>query len=317
MTIAILPTLVEFFTTGSVAVIAGMAGWYLFKHNKASTESTNQNNNPPQETANTSPAVNQDAPEPISASVVETVKKETAVESSSSAEEISAATVSEEPILKRHHLHNIRLMLEATTFPRPTDSALSRHYDEVMDAKAEECLENEAKMARLIADYEAIQNAQNISEPSPVPEVSTKASDEVPGSVRHHLHNVRMMVMATTFPRPTDSALSRHYDGMIDAKAEDCLANEAKMARLLADYQECEKAQPAQQNVAVKADTPANAVKSKPCIVPEDSMLKRHFLTNLQANLEKNKAPRPTDSALRRHYDAMINAEMEDYLACN
>jgi hypothetical protein len=50
-------------------------------------------------------------------------------------------------------------MLIATTFPSPTDSALSRHYDEMIDAKAEDCLDNEEKMARLVAEYEAMESA--------------------------------------------------------------------------------------------------------------------------------------------------------------
>lgn len=52
-------------------------------------------------------------------------------------------------------------------------------------------------------------------------------------------------------------------------------------------------------------------------IIPEDSTLRRHYLTLLRANIEKNKAPRPTDSTLRRHYDAMLDAELEKHLACH
>lgn len=65
----------------------------------------------------------------------------------------------EQSILQRHHLSHIRQMLIATMFPQPTDSALSRHYDEMIDAKAEDCLADETKMAKLTADYEALQNA--------------------------------------------------------------------------------------------------------------------------------------------------------------
>jgi hypothetical protein len=56
----------------------------------------------------------------------------------------------------------------------------------------------------------------------------------------------------------------------------------------------------------------ANVAESK---IPEDSVLRRHFLTNLQAGIEATFAPRPTDSVLKRHHDALVAAEMENRLA--
>lgn len=49
--------------------------------------------------------------------------------------------------------------------------------------------------------------------------------------------------------------------------------------------------------------------------LPQDSMLRRHYLTHLHAMIESLKPPRPTDSALSRHYDAMVIAEMEQCLS--
>lgn len=129
------------------------------------------------------------------------------------------------------------------------------------------------------------------------------------------LQTLRHMLAATTCPAPTNSALSRHYDAMLTAKAEDCLENEAKMAQLFANYEAAQKPQSVTANVAVKAETPISAAEKTCCVVPEDSMLKRHFLTQLRACIEKNKAPCPTDSTLRRHYETMINAEIDHYLA--
>ena len=166
-------------------------------------------------------------------------------------------------------------MLEATTFPRPTDSVLSRHYDDMIDAKAEDCLADESKMARLIAEYEASQRQ----------EAAEEIFDEEPMLRRHHLHQIRIMLEAITFPRPEDSTLSRHYDEMIDAKAEDCLVDESKMERLLAEYEAYEQVQVVNESVAEAA-----GFKIKPCVcVPEDSTLRRHFLTQLQADIEKTK----------------------------
>jgi hypothetical protein len=57
---------------------------------------------------------------------------------------------------------------------------------------------------------------------------------------------------------------------------------------------------------------PASISKPK---IPEDSMLRRHFLTHLQSEIEAALFPRPSDSTLQRHYDALVAAELENRLA--
>jgi hypothetical protein len=49
--------------------------------------------------------------------------------------------------------------------------------------------------------------------------------------------------------------------------------------------------------------------------LPQDSMLRRHYLTNLRAMIESLQSPRPTDSSLSRHYDSIIAAEIEQCLS--
>ncbi len=49
--------------------------------------------------------------------------------------------------------------------------------------------------------------------------------------------------------------------------------------------------------------------------LPQDSMLRRHYLANLRVMIESLKPLRPTDSSLSRHYDAMIIAEIEQCLS--
>lgn len=326
----ILPMLIEALPliTGAVAGVTACAFIYL-KQKQNSAESTEQPNKPTPADASTTTAVNQDTPESVISTAAEAIASEVTQAAkepvktepapvvvqkiTESVAEISPATVAEEPMLNRHHLHNIRVMLEATTFPRPTDSMLKRHYDEMIDAKADDCLNCEVKMACLIADYEALQTPEN---DAAIAEEIIEAEQEAMLK-RHHLHHIRVMLEATTFPRPADSALSRHYDEMIDAKAEDCLTCEAKMARLLAEYEAYEKAQSAEAvKEAVVVKTAVSEAKPH-MVVPQDSTLRRHFLTQLRIAIENNKAPRPTDSALRRHYDSMINAELENYLACH
>ena len=71
--------------------------------------------------------------------------------------------------------------------------------------------------------------------------------------------------------------------------------------------------------VAKKESAPAKVKtkKSKKVAslqIPEDSTLKRHFLSALKVKVEVNMGPRPTDSTLRRHYDAAVQAELDKLL---
>lgn len=49
--------------------------------------------------------------------------------------------------------------------------------------------------------------------------------------------------------------------------------------------------------------------------IPEDSVLRRHFLTQLMTEIESEVFPRPTDSILKRHYDSLILAKFANRLA--
>jgi hypothetical protein len=62
-----------------------------------------------------------------------------------------------------------------------------------------------------------------------------------------------------------------------------------------------------------KAETAKQA--SDKLKLPEDSMLRRHFLAHLQSEVESALFPRPTDSVLRRHYDSLVAVELENRLA--
>ena len=68
---------------------------------------------------------------------------------------------------------------------------------------------------------------------------------------------------------------------------------------------------------AVKA-APIESVAQTPkkekkvgCHIPQDSMLKRHFLNHQRSLIESQHTPRPTECVLRRHYDTMIDVELD------
>jgi hypothetical protein len=48
--------------------------------------------------------------------------------------------------------------------------------------------------------------------------------------------------------------------------------------------------------------------------LPQDSMLRRHYLANLRAMVVSLNPPRPTDSCLSRHYDSLIISKIEECL---
>lgn len=54
--------------------------------------------------------------------------------------------------------------------------------------------------------------------------------------------------------------------------------------------------------------------KDKKERVPEDSILRRHFLTTLRYELASCMPPRPTDSILKRHYDHLLDTKLQMHL---
>ncbi len=137
---------------------------------------------------------------------------------------------------------------------------------------------------------------------------------------RHYLTHVQMMLESIYAPYPTDSVLKRHYQTMIAAKIKDCLNDEHKMATVIFHYDviraKLNKKQLKAQTVLKYKPLQNTAAKTenKPIKIPEDSMLRRHYLTQVRAVIKSKYPPCPTDSVLKRHHQTMINVEVEQYL---
>jgi hypothetical protein len=124
-----------------------------------------------------------------------------------------------------------------------------------------------------------------------------------------HLHAMIAELNQTTCP--TDSMLHRHYDAHIASKLEQYLNDEEATKQLIACYENYKK------NLAFPAQKPKvspTVADYKPSKIPEDSMLRRHYLANLYAQIANNLPARPTDSSLRRHYDTMLEHEVKKQL---
>lgn len=230
--------------------------------------------------------------------------------------------------LRRHYQSHLCAILTALSPPRPTDSVLSRHYDAQIAGELEQCLCDASRAQRLLQDYEARRKTKVQQLPTSAgqferesaaktekPEVINPCIPQDATLKRHFLGHLRSMVESLTGSRPTDSTLRRHYETLINTELDKCLADEEQVTTLLRNYQSYKK------TLAQLAESVAPRVVEKPAVVqsaqehrqkiPEDSMLRRHFITGLRTIIESNKPPRPTDSMLRRHYNTMIDMELK------
>jgi len=209
----------------------------------------------------------------------------------------------EDSVLRRHYFANEAAKEEILHDPYPTDSVLRRHYD----------------TAHKIGNAGDIGSVElGIPEPS-LPQDSCQERDEqIPeDSVlrRHYLANKAATELALHEPYPSDSVLQRHYDTehrlIDDSSAVDARsvapAAQTNVSGSSQKYSIIEK--------AVDKSEPAKTVNASPkCEIPQDSILKRHFISQLRAEIETNMAVRPTDSVLRRHYESLVGAELEKRL---
>lgn len=57
------------------------------------------------------------------------------------------------------------------------------------------------------------------------------------------------------------------------------------------------------------------ATRAPRLAIPEDSVLRRHFLTQLRSEIAAELPPPPTDSVLKRHYEQLLASKMAACLA--
>lgn len=173
-----------------------------------------------------------------------------------------------------------------TVAPQPVVGA-STVQDEVFLEVTELPLAATAVRVDTVAELVEIAGTnQEVVSPSPlIDKEETRPEDST--LRRHYLSTRRAATEAITNPYPTDSALRRHYDSM-----------SAITLNKRVDAGKNEHAGQAVERLQI----------------PEDSALRRHFLTQLQAEIESHLVSRPTDSTLRRHYDSQVEAKMQEYL---
>jgi len=75
-----------------------------------------------------------------------------------------------------------------------------------------------------------------------------------------------------------------------------------------------EKVEPIPQAASEKVQPITSKQKNTGLKIPEDSTLRRHFISALQVEIESSMPARPTDSALKRHYDSAVQAKLATLL---
>ncbi|WP_125468801.1 hypothetical protein [Methylomagnum ishizawai] len=138
---------------------------------------------------------------------------------------------------------------------------------------------------------------------------------------RHFMQHTALMAQTVAGPRPGDSVLIRHYGQLVQSRIDACLRDEASLLKLRADYAAriaalavaAPPAPVAPTATAVETptpvETPAAAQAPRPPLIPQDSVLRRHFLHHVLHMLKSVAPPRPTDSVLIRHYEQCLDSE--------
>lgn len=119
---------------------------------------------------------------------------------------------------------------------------------------------------------------------------------------------------------PQDSILRRHYDALHKVMA---VSNESPVVNKSLTDDSCssikstiEQAVMKQtQTTATKATAIVQVVVSGTASMPEDSVLKRHFIHQIKTEIQAGMSPRPSDSVLKRHHDSHILYELEKRIA--
>ncbi len=129
---------------------------------------------------------------------------------------------------------------------------------------------------------------------------------------RHFLANLRAQIEAGYSSRPTDSILKRHFDSVIVTEMEKYM-DAACQNQVVSNTHTTQIESPAIASTSAVTVIEASST-TKQQKLPQDSILRRHFLSQMQLEIESNLPPRPTDSILLRHYNSLICREMSKHL---
>ena len=121
-------------------------------------------------------------------------------------------------------------------------------------------------------------------------------------------------------PYPTDSVLRRHYETLHNINDTPAKIEPAVEAEEIVTPK-ASKPRGSIIEMAINKDEQAQPVAATPTVnasvtrgLPEDSVLKRHFIQQAQAHIAADIGAKPTDSVLKRHYEVLLQQALEKSL---
>lgn len=211
---------------------------------------------------------------------------------------VDCEAVPQDSTLKRHFLSHILSQVTADLPLRPTDSALKRHYDALLKTKVEQYL---AATQAGSSVNSTVDNNPVIKASAPRSTIAISSIPEDSTLRRHVLAGLRCSIEEDFGGKPTDSTLKRHFNARVDAELEQRINILSSAADLLPE-----------KSVFDPELTATDRQESEVLEhVPEDAVLRRHFLTQLRMAIEARLPPKPTDCNLLRHYRTLVQTKLE------
>ncbi len=260
------------------------------------------------------------------------------------------AHIPQDSALRRHYVSHLRAIIESLQGSQPTDNTLRRHHDSLINNELEQCLADESCVQRLFQRFQAhqqtladrqIQKASRlvtrylddetlIKQQAPQPKPHIEKQEKTVGAHvpqdsalrRHYVSHLRAVIESLQGPQPTDNTLRRHHDSLINNELEQCLADESCVQRLFQHFQAHQQAIPREQPKKIPEPVVQHrddeiAEESQPSVekhIPEDVVLRRHFLTHLRSIIESLHTSKPSDNTLRRHHETLLANELDSCL---
>ena len=127
---------------------------------------------------------------------------------------------------------------------------------------------------------------------------------------RHFLTTLRAQVESGFPPRPSDSILKRQYEHLIVTQMAKYVDEPIETAiKEATTAKSIEPAVSSEPIVIAPTTLPDNTNVQKQKL-PQDSILRRHFLCQLENEIKSRLPATPTDSILKRHFSSLILGEL-------
>ncbi|WP_426993989.1 hypothetical protein [Methylomonas sp. CM2] len=186
------------------------------------------------------------------------------------------------------------------------------------EADAVEAVENPAaELTTAIEEAALVETPAKSATVTDDVETVAEAAPRVPEDSilsRHYFARLLAEKAALANPYPTESVLRRHYrqrlDALLDLQLSDSeSASDRDGIEAASDFADS-SANLELADGDERIESGADSSASVSVVVPTDSVLRRHFLAQLQRELEAEWPDCPTDSVLKRHRQQWLEAKI-------